>query len=161
MTVNTEDNVACGLPGQRGIAGPLRRWGTAAIREVMQRFFLFEFTQFAHRGNYLWGLGVVMDHKHFLRGKGGSYRGQVLWVFSARTGDIGGLSKKISTRSGELVAGMSRRLSPSRGLVGLRWRTVGAIEVSPTSCTNESDGFEIFNETNDALARFVASKARP
>ena len=104
MTVNTEDNVACGLPGQRGIAGPLRRWGTAAIREVMQRFFLFELIQFAHRGNYLWGLGVVMDHKHFLRGKGGSYRGQVLWVFSARTGDIGGLSKKTSTRSGELVA---------------------------------------------------------
>jgi hypothetical protein len=131
----------------------------------------FELTQFIHHCVDLLvicslrvknGLGVVEDYEHLLGGKEGAQGCHILRVFDPRTDDLGETGEEMSARSRELVAADESTVIAKPFLDAIVVEDSEGDGCFPDPpCTDESDGFEVFGNSDDLLDQLPASETGP
>jgi hypothetical protein len=108
------------------------------------------------------GLGVVEDYEHLLGGKKGPQGCQILRVFDSRTDDLGETGEEMSARSRELIATDESTVLAKPFLDAIVVEDGEGDGCFPDPpCTDESDGFQVFSESDDLLDQLFASETGP
>ena len=108
------------------------------------------------------GLGVVKDDQDLLGGKEGSEGCQVLGVFNPCACNLGEPGKEMGTRSWELIApDESTVVSKSFFDPVVVENSESNRRFADPSCTDESDGFQVFGESDDPFNQIIASETSP
>ena len=130
-----------------------------------------ELTQLVHHGVDLLGvgplgvedgLGVIEDYEHLLGDKEGSQGGETLGVFEPCTDDLRKAGEEMSTRGWELVTTDEPTIVAEPCLdATIVENREGDRRFPDPSCTNESDGFQVFGEANNVLDQLIAPETGP
>ena len=171
ITVDAVENVTCGLHRQCGDLRALAVWGDCRNTGSDTDAYFFELTQFVHQGMDIFGawcfrvengLGVVKDFEHLLGGKEGSQGRKVFRIFDPRTDDLGESGKEVGPRSRELIATDESSVLAKSFLDPIMVEDGERNRCLPNPPrTDESDGFQIFSQSNNLFDQLAASKAGP
>ena len=108
------------------------------------------------------GLGIIENYEHLLGGKEGSKGFHILGIFDPRTDDLGETGEEMGAGSGELVATDKSTIGAKSILDAFVVEDGEGDRCLPDpTCTNESDRFEGFSESNDLLDQLLASETGP
>ena len=108
------------------------------------------------------GLGVVEDYEHILGGKEGSEGCHILGVLDSRTDDLGETGQEMGAGSRELIA------TDESPVIAKSFLDTTVVEdserdgcFSDPPCTDQGDGFEAFDDSDDLLDQLPTSEAGP
>ena len=171
FTIDAVEDIACCLHRQRRDFRTFAARGDRCHAGGDAEAYRPELAQFVHHRKDLFGirssrvkhgLGVVQDYEHLLGGKEGSQRCKVLGVFDPRTDDLGESGQEVGARSGKLIAADESTV-PAKPFLDPIVVKDGECDrrLSNPPCTNESDGFDTFSESNDLLDELAASETVP
>ena len=108
------------------------------------------------------GFGIVEEQDHLHRGQEWSQRSQVIRVFDACTNNLRESGEEIDTRGCELVTTNEATVIAKPGLDPIVVEdSEGDGRFPDAPCTDESNRFEVFSETDDLLDQFSASETCP
>jgi hypothetical protein len=146
-------------------------WGDSCDARGNPKADVLEPAQFLDHGvdlpgiRSLWvedGFSIVEKQDHLPRGQRWSQRCQILRVLDACTNNLGDPGEKMEVRSWELITADESPVFAKPVLDAIvveDGQRDGRFPDAP--CTDESDGFEVFGETDDLLDQFVTSETRP
>jgi hypothetical protein len=171
ITVDVIEDIACGLHRQCGDFRALAAWGECCYARSDEKAYGFELAQFIyHRINLvgIWSFGiengfcVVEDYEGLLGGKEGSQRCQVLGVFNPCADDFGESGEEMGAGSRKLIAAYKSTVVAKSFFdpIVVEDREGNGRLPDPPSA-NQSDGFEVFSESDDFLNQLATSETIP
>jgi hypothetical protein len=146
-------------------------WGDSGDAGGDPKADVLEAAQFLNHGVYLLGVlplrvkdgfSIVEKQDQLPRGQEWSQGSQILRVFDTCTNDLGDAGKKMEVRSWEPITADESPVvaKPVLDVIVVKdSQRDGCFPNAP--CTDESDGFEVFGETNDLLNQFATSETDP
>ena len=171
VTVDAVEDVTCRLHRQCRDLRTLAVWGNRCNAGSDADAYRFDLAQFVHQGiDFLGvcsfgvedGFCVIKDDHHLLGGKEWSQWCQVLGVFNPCADNLGEPGKEMGTRSWELIASdESTVLAKSffDPVVVKNCESDGRF--ADPSCADESNGFQVFGESDDPFNQIITSKTGP
>ena len=107
-------------------------------------------------------LGAVKDYDHLLGGEQGSQGSHILQVFDPRTDDLREAGEEMRARSGELIAADESAVIAKSFLDPIIVEdSEGNRRFSDSPCTDQSDGFEVFSQSDDLVDQLSTSETGP